>query len=322
MKIAILGGYGPSQSVGAVYRAFKRAGHDVWHVPTFPTFSTDDWFSWPHPDLLFTFKIGLGNVPKGFIHDIPRTHKVFWSFDDPHWIDQGKDFHWAAEHDVALTSCYESVTAYRAKGLTTWFLPPAMDTEHYRDWKTVLPTPDWHLCSFICTNLYPKRVFPNNFIERSEMIDRLTRTFGKDFALYGFNPEIEAKPRCLGQLKWEDSLPQAIQYTKMNIENHAINNKYLYFNERFFQIAATRRAMFLDRCNGFEELFGRSDGNFIWYSSLDELTEKLIYYKDKDESLLQVGERGYHVLDGWTYDEFVKQVLRAAEGKQAEPTFL
>jgi len=318
MKVAILGGYGPSQSVGAVYRAFVRAGHSVVHWPTFPGFSPLD----IQADLLFTFKIGLGNVPPGFIKALPIKAKIFWSFDDPNWIDQGKDFAWAAEHDAALTSCYESVAAYRAKGVTTWFLPPAMDTEYYKDWAGDFPADYKYLTSFICTNLYPTRIFPNNFIERSEMIDRLTRTFGDDFALFGFNPEIEAKKACLGQVRWETTLPAAIRATKMNIENHAINHKYLYFNERFFQIAATRRAMFCDRVNGFTELFGASDKAFIWYSSLDELTEKLLFYKEEDAALRIKGQRGFEALEGWTYDEFVKQVLLAAEGKQAEPTFL
>jgi hypothetical protein len=317
MKIAILGGYGPKQSVGAVYRAFQRAGHDVRHVQTFPAFMP--WFD--DVDLLFTFKIGLGNVPAGYIKNLPIKTKIFWSFDDPHWIKyhaSSDEVRWAREHDICLTSCLESVDTYNVQGMKAFFMPPAMDVAVYGH----LQVAERHLTSFICTNLYPRRVYPDNFLDRGEMIDRLTATFGEQFALYGFNPEIEAKPACRGQVQWEDTLPEAIHATRMNISNHAYNKDKLYFNERFFQIVSTGQAMFCDRVSGFTDIFGEDDEHFIWYSSLDELVEKLLYYKDRGNDLIATGFRGLDRLGNWTYDAFVRQVLVAAEGGTPRVSFL
>lgn len=326
MKIAVLGGYAPGQSVGAVFRAFQRAGHEVWHWPTFPEFNEELIENAGLPDLLFTFKIGLGNVPQGLIKSLKIPHKVFWSFDDPHWINHAilrKEAYWYDEHDIVLTSCAESTVTYGMRGFRgkAHFLPPAMDVHVYD------PTPDlWEdeqaLCSFICTNLYPRKDFPENCIERKDMVDRLHNTFGKDFALYGFNPGIADHPACRGIVHWENSLPLAIRTTRMNINNHAYNRLLYYFNERFFQIVSTRRAMFLDRCAGYNSLFGEVDDCFIWYSTLDELVEKLLFYKDKPEELSLIGHYGYARMRGWTYDEFVKQVMIAAAGGDPVPAFM
>lgn len=321
MKIAVLGGYGPGQSVGAVFRAFERAGHDVVHVPTMPEF---DERSFPADvDLLFSFKIGLGAVPAGWIRQAAIPAKIFWSFDDPHWIKYHcSNIDWAREHDIVLTSCLASEATYKLKGCRdVFFLPPAMDIEYYRDWRDGERGIDI-LTSFICTNLYPKREFPDNFVDRTAMIDRLTKTFGTDFHLYGFNPPIEAKPACRGAVSWETTLPEVIRCTKMNIENHAYNRDELYFNERFFQIVSTRRAMFVDRVAGYTDLFGSRDMGFIWYSSLDELVEKLIFFKDKDKLLSDIGSIGFDLMRGWTYDKFVEQVVLAAKCGTPRPSFM
>lgn len=323
VKIAILGGYGPIQSVGAVKRAFERAGHDVWHVPTLPRFGPNLLDAHGDvPDLLFTFKIGLQHVPLGHIKGMPIKTKVFWSFDDPHWVDTctNKELNWAREHDLVLTSCQESLEAYKEIGIRACFLPPAMDTEYYKPWQEASAV-DLRFCSFICTTLYPPKTFPDNLIDRSKMVDRLTATFGKrDFGLFGYNKEIEAKPAWVGPVTWETTLPQMIQGTRMNINNHLTAKKRLYFNERFFQIVATKRAMFVDRVNGFVELL--APDNFVFYSSLDELCEKLVWYCHRSGLLASIGERGFDRMRGWTYDEFVKQVLIAAEGGDAKPSFL
>ena len=110
MKIAILGGFAPAQSVGAVYRAFRREGHDVVHWPTLPAF--DPARPRERIDLLFTFKIGQAAVPRGWIAALPASVKVLWSFDDPYWISHEDDPWIAREHGIVLTSCAQSVDAY------------------------------------------------------------------------------------------------------------------------------------------------------------------------------------------------------------------
>ena len=321
MRVAILGGYGPRQSVGAVFRAFRRAGHEVVHWPTLPDF--DPAAAREPVDLLFTFKIGCDRLPRGWIaaQDIPA--RIFWSFDDPHWISREPEPWIAREHGVVLTSCIESIGTYAARGCpVAWFLPPAMDLEYYDDWKAtraIDAAPD-HLVSFIGTNLYPRAAFPHTFVDRGEMIDRLTDIFGRDFALYGYTPSIEQKAAYRSVVHWESSLPRAIEGTQMNLNTHVENTDRLYFNERFFQIASTRRAMFVDRVPGFADLFG--EDSFAFYSSLEELTDKLLHYRDRRAELAAMGQRGFDRIAGWTYDAFVAQVLRAAEGHSAAPCFL
>lgn len=321
MKVAILGGYGPRQSIGAVHRAFERAGHDVVHWATLPGF--DAQVPRERVDLLFTFKIGLDHVPRGWIAALDAPAKVFWSFDDPYWILQADDPWIAREHDVVLTSCQQSVGTYAAKGCPcAHFMPPAMDLEYYHDWKEthgIEASPDV-LVSLIATNLYPRATFPHTFVDRGEMVDRLTAKFGNRFGLYGYTPVIERKAAFRGVLHWEDSLPRAIEGTQMNLNSHACNQGRLYFNERFFQIASTRRAMFVDRMPGYVELFGEYP--YILYSSLDELMDKLLHYRERRDELARIGQHGYDRLAGWTYDAFVAQVLRAIDGLPTRPAFL
>jgi len=321
MRIAILGGYAPRQSVGAVFRAFRRAGHQVFHWPTLPDFDlTQD----REPiDMLFSFKIGQDKIPKGWISALQASLKVFWSFDDPHWISMEKNPWFAQEHDIVLTSCQQSIQTYTEKGCPrVHFLPPAMDLEYYRDWKeshAVDALPDV-MISFIATNLYPQAHYPNTFVDRSDMVDRVTECFGSDFALYGHTPSIESKPAYRRVLHWENSLPRVIEGTQMNLNTHVQNTDHLYFNERFFQIASTRRAMFVDRMPGYTDLFG--EDAFIFLSSLDELIDILEYFRERPTELAKIGQHGFDLLRGWTYDEFVRQVLCAIEGQTTQPCFV
>lgn len=321
MKVAILGGYGPRQSVGAVFRAFARAGHEVEHWPTLPDF--DRSVARGPVDLLFTFKIGHDRIPRGWCAASHAGAKVFWSFDDPHWIDGESDPWIALEHDIVLTCCAQSVQRYAALGCpAAGFLPPAMDLEFYRDWKdtrSVDAAPD-HLVSFFGTNLYARAAYPRAMIDRGEMVDRLTETFGADFALYGYTSAIERKPAYRGAVTWENSLPHLIEGTQMNVNSHVDCSGRLYFNERFFQIASTRRAVFVDAVPGLEELFGAS--RYLFYRSVDELIDLLRFYRDRPRELAAIGQRGFDALAGWTYDAFVAQVLAAVEGRAPRPTFL
>ncbi len=321
MKIAVLGGYGPTQSVGAVFRALRRAGHQVCHWPTLPTF--DAGVPREPVDLLFSFKIGYDHVPRGWIESRKIPVKMLWSFDDPHWIRSVGSPWFANEHNIILTSCQQSVESYRERGCPrAEFLPPAMDLEYYHDWKGKYGVDELpgDLVSFFATNLYPRNDFPNTFIDRGEMVDRLTTVFGEAFGLYGHSGAIESKPTYRGVLHWEGTLPRHIEATQMNINTHVENTDYLYFNERFFQIASTRRAMFVDRIPGFTDLF--HDDQFVFYSSLQELVDKLQYFRERRRELAEIGQRGFDRMAGWTYDAFVQQVMDVANGKAATPNFL
>ncbi len=316
-----MGGYAPRQSVGAVFRAFRRSGHEVVHWPTLPDF--DPAALREKVDLLFTFKIGHDNVPRGWIAALGARVKVFWSFDDPHWISGESDPWIVREHDVVLTSCQESVATYAAKDCpSASFLPPAMDLEYYHDWKDThgVASIPLHRVSFIATNLYPRAHYPHTFVDRGDMVDRLTEIFGGDFALYGYTAPIEAKPAFRSVVHWENSLPRVIEGTQMNLNTHVQNTDALYFNERFFQIAATRRAMFVDRMPGYIECFGGDC--YVFYDSLSELVDMLTFYRDRPTELAEIGQRGFERVSGWTYDAFVRQVLRIADGMQARPNFL
>lgn len=314
MKVVILGGYGPSQSVGAVFRAFQRAGHEVHHWPTLPDLQPGI----PDCDLLFTFKIGQDKIPPGFIRSLAVPVKVFWNFDDPHWITHAKVPWLAMEHHLVLSSCQETLSIYRDKScLRSYFLPPAMDLEYYKHWGECEngDAAYRYLSSFICTNLYKKRDFPNALIDRADLVVRLKTELGDSFNLWGFPP-----PFGHGYLNWETTLPDAIYATLCNINSHCDASRRLYFNERFFQITSTHRAQFVDRVPGFTDIF--RDDEFVFYSSADELIEKIRFYEKHPASLAAIGDRGFRRLNMWTYDAFVAEVLKASEGQEPTPSFL
>ena len=318
LNITILGGNGERQSVGAVARAFRRAGHQVNHVCTLPGFFPAPTSLGADVDLLFTFKIGEGNIPAGFIKSLPIKHKVFWNFDDPYWISNTNDPAFAKEHDVTLTSCLQSVDEYRGKGAPwVYFLPPAMDPEYYHGSRLL---DDRHPISFICTNLYKKKDFPDNVLDRSWMVKVLYAKFKNAFNLWGYGREIESKAAWRGRLEWETNLPTVIRTSQININNHCIGNQRLYMNERFCQIIATKRAQFVDRLPGYTEVFGEE--SFVYYSSLSELEDKITYYMDHPRELDRIGNAGFEAMKGWTYDAFVQEVLNTMDGKHAFPTFL
>lgn len=318
MRVAILGGNGLRQSVGAVARAFQRAGHQVVHIPTLPGLD-------PEPpveafDLLFTFKIGHENIPRGYVRMFRAECKLFWSFDDPLWVDRTSDLWLPSEHDMVLTSCLESTAAYEGKcSAKAYFMPPAMDTEYYRNWREGGVT--GYPISFICTNLYRATDFPDNVLSRDWMVKMLYADHGKDFALWGYGPTITSKAAWRGALDWETTLPRVMERSLININNHVIYKRHLYMNERFFQIVSTGRAQFVDRVNGFEDLFGSKV--FVYYSSLNELQDKIKFYKEKPALLTEIGQAGLDALKGWTYDAFVKTIIDGlGTGKLEWPTFL
>lgn len=315
VRVAIVGGYGPKQSVGAVYRAFQRRGHDVFHVATLPLLDKKPF----EADLLFTFKIGHTNIPKGFVNSLKIPYKVFWSFDDPLWIDQNKNPWLAKEHHITLTSCEASIGAYARHGIEAVFMPPAMDLEYYKDWRITRASN--HFCSLVCTNLYPTEDFPHQLISRDMLVHKLTFEYGQGFNLYGYGPHVERKPACRGSLEWETTLPRVMESTLVNVNSHVVSNQALYFNERFFQITSTRRAQFVDATMGLPELFGQ--GGFVFYSSLSELLDKIRYFKSRPKELEAIGAAGFDALQGWTYDNFVSRLELGLEyGTEIQPTFM
>lgn len=75
------------------------------------------------------------------------------------------------------------------------------------------------------------------------------------------------------------------------------NDYYLYSSDRLAHMAGNGLLVFIDRATGYGELFAEDE--LVFYSSVDELIDKIRFFKANDAERRRIAERGavrYHAL--------------------------
>ena len=81
-----------------------------------------------------------------------------------------------------------------------------------------------------------------------------------------------------------------LRNARMGLSYSRVNDHYLYSSGRMAQYMGNGLLTFLDRATGFGDILAEDDIGF--YSSFDELCDKIRYYKQNDTQRRAVAERG------------------------------
>ena len=89
----------------------------------------------------------------------------------------------------------------------------------------------------------------------------------------------------------------------MGLNLSRLNNIYLYSSDRLAHIMASGQLAFIDRRNGFTDLFQEDEAAF--YSEEDEFYDKLRYFKENPSQRMQTAQKGWHKI----HSEFNERIV-------------
>lgn len=78
---------------------------------------------------------------------------------------------------------------------------------------------------------------------------------------------------------------------RMGLSYNRVNDHYLYSSGRMAQYMGNGLLTFMDRATGFGDILAEDEAGF--YSSFEELCDKIRYYKNNDEERRKVAEKGW-----------------------------
>lgn len=96
----------------------------------------------------------------------------------------------------------------------------------------------------------------------------------------------EGSPHAFGT-----ALEEALASSAMGLNISRRNDVPLYSSDRFAQLAGSGMLTFVDRATGYPALFGEDE--FAFYSTEDEMIEKILYFQTHDEERRTVARKGW-----------------------------
>lgn len=84
---------------------------------------------------------------------------------------------------------------------------------------------------------------------------------------------------------------RALGQTAMGFNLSRLNDVYLYSSDRMIHSFANGQLVFLDKRNGFQELFG--DQEAVFYTTREEFFDKLKYYKTHPKERMKIAATGH-----------------------------
>jgi len=134
----------------------------------------------------------------------------------------------------------------------------------------------------LCTNT-GKRQFCGKDVEVEEIIDEsLRRIPDLKWKLAG----IKKAPALNGY-----AYIKALGESAMGFNLSRLNDIYLYSSDRMVHAMANGQLAFLDKRNGFQDLFGEDEA--VFYETPDEFYDKLAFYKNNPQARMKIAAAGH-----------------------------
>jgi len=299
-RVLSLGGNINSDIVFRINKGFEENGLEVFHYPTRKNLTSKNSYSSNKEKLDFMF-VYINNIIKEINPDIliwiicknfdcpPNLIKklklsnrnlitVYHSFDDPFDIENTSTMGFQSNNfDAAITSCKQSEKFYKKKNILPITLyPPVIDSDFNKKEKNLRDF------NFICTNLYPKEIYPMVFMSREEIAEVLSKIGTID--LYGPNnkawDEIDKFKNYYKGFVNNLKISEVLCKYKISINSHVRPDAFQYLNERTTQILASPSFLFTDKINGIYDLIPKNC--FDTFENKYELQEKSKFWLKKD----------------------------------------
>lgn len=170
------------------------------------------------------------------------------------------------------------------------------------------------------------RVFANEGVENDLIFLAGRHSYNADRARFceqvkAVVPDLKFDVRGLGDrpAAFGASLFEALNNAKMGLNLSARNDIPLYSSDRMAQLMGCGLLTLVDRATGFEALFAEDE--LVTYSGMDELADKLDFYRRNDQERRKIARRGWErVHRDFNADLVAQWILDGAfEGKPSHP---
>ena len=143
---------------------------------------------------------------------------------------------------------------------------------------------------------------------RKDFIDNLSNLENINFKIFGDNRK---------SLVFGEEFLNTLTRSKMTVNYSRYNDIPLYSSDRIIQLLAQGSLVFSPKIPGFDTLFAEDE--IVYFNDLDDLKEKLIFYKDNEEKRIEISKQGWekaHRLFNSTIvtEEMLKVIFKSDNG--------
>ncbi len=198
---------------------------------------------------------------------------VGWYFDDEWRFDQYSKY-WIPHLDYSVTNSVSTVPKYQALNARVIQTIPNTGVACFPDWS--------HMAEKYDVSFVGSRVYAN----REQLFDNIEKS-GIHIAIFG-----AGWPR--GYVSFEEML-DIFQTSKINLNfstGNPVDGDVLQIKGRVFQVCMAGGFLLTEYVPGLEKYFV-PDKEIVWFHTLEEMSEKIIYYLNHDEERRSIAKAGW-----------------------------
>jgi hypothetical protein len=254
------------------------------------------------PDVVIWWFIGIPESEIRVIMQQNRSiHHILYNPNDPYCWSNAEFIQKVANFNLVISPCNVYTSQYKDH---LYSPPPFSPMFHHPP--TLLPkTNTDYDCdiSFCITNLYPHANYPNQYINRREIIDKLVQMTDIKFHLYGPQFLKDIYPTVYkGYVQFADTC-RVFHRSRINLSTHVEKNT---INERTITILASRGGVLLSDL----PIIGEA-GEFIGFTlhSINELettVRKILQMTDGEIDAIR--HNGYEWVQKYSWDLLAKKI--------------
>jgi hypothetical protein len=246
------------------------------------------------PDIIWFF--GPAQIPPFFFTLLPNIKK---SLKIAHISSPLPNINWFKNYDLMLSSQGVHVSEWRNNNFRAELFKPGIDIDSciVNKWEERL-----HLLSFIggISNLHSTRL---------RYLEELSNRFDIDL----FGPGKENIPKTSPLFNkwnppvWGNDLFRLFANSKMSINIHGDNSLNEAANVRLLETTGCGSLLLTEKTPNLNEYF--DDDEIVAYESLQDLIEKITFYKNNQEQAKRIAEAGQaKTISSHTYDNRVSEI--------------
>ena len=325
MKLLIAGYYELKESLNSASISLKKYGIEVIDYPLYRYYMDindrrDDYvnhfinfLSDEKPDVILWWYIGIPSDDIGrIVFSNDQIKHIMFNWDDPYNWKTNDLENKSKYFDCVFVTCKETLKDYLLNGAgEAYHCLPGYDPEiHHMILENDDQMTDYQCdISICCTNLYLGENYPDQYMNRKEIIDLIYEKqdeFGYKFNIYG--PEFLKKiyPKSYKNFVCYNDTNNIFNYSKINLCTHVKCDKDGYLNERSILILGSGGLLYVDPVKGIDQILDTHNECVILKK--DHIIEQITSILSNYDDYYKVRYNGYLKSKMYTWDQWAKNL--------------
>jgi len=289
-------------------QAFADLGHDICLANVAMDEGWQEALDRFEPDLVFT-DAGWGIAHK-LLPVLKKKHlpHIYWAIEDPPYLES-LSMAYARQADAVFTTCRESISTYRQKGIYAELLMFACHPSYHRRVE-----PDHHFnhdIAFVGNNYFefPARLWGAQTLLRPLLdSEHNIRIYGNEWWLDENRPFF-IRPDQYGGYLGNEELPVLCSSVPIVLGLHSVADSKTMMSMRVFEILGSGGFFISQWTPAVEHLF-RNHHHLVWSKSADETLELVDYYLQNPAARERIAVQGQQeVYEHHTYHQRVQEIM-------------